>query len=217
MIIYHGSNKVIKEPIFGKGKVYNDYGLGFYCTESNELAKEWACNKDSDGYSNKYELDLSGLKVLNLNDKKYSILYWLTLLIQYRNFEIRSDLIRLSKEFLIENYSIDISEYDVIIGYRADDSYFTFAQDFLSNRISLRKLEKAMKLGKLGEQVVLKSKKAFENIKFLDVEIANRNIYFALRNVRDLASRKDYFELREEVNLDDIFIMDLIRGINYEI
>ena len=212
MIIYHGSNKVIKEPIFGKGKVYNDYGLGFYCTESNELAKEWACNKDSDGYSNKYELDLSGLKVLNLNDKKYSILHWLTLLIQYRNFEIRSDLIRLSKEFLIENYSIDISGYDVIIGYRADDSYFTFAQDFLSNRISLRKLEKAMKLGKLGEQVVLKSKKAFENIKFLDVEIANKNIYFALRNVRDLASRKDYFELREEVNLDDIFIMDLIRG-----
>jgi hypothetical protein len=69
-----------------------------------------------------------------------------------------------------------------------------------------------MKLGKLGEQVVLKSEKAFENIKFLDVEIANRNIYFALRNVRDLASRKDYFELREEVNLDDIFIMDLIRG-----
>ena len=126
MIIYHGSNKVIKEPIFGKGKVYNDYGLGFYCTESNELAKEWACNKDSDGYSNKYELDLSDLKVLNLNDKKYSILHWLTLLIQYRNFEIRSDLIRLSKEFLIENYSIDISEYDVIIGYRADDSYFTF-------------------------------------------------------------------------------------------
>ena len=30
--------------------------------------------------------------------------------------------------------------YDVIIGYRADDSYFAFAQDFLNNAISLNTL-----------------------------------------------------------------------------
>lgn len=41
VILYHGSPDVIKKPVFGKGKVYNDYGFGFYCTEHLELAKEW--------------------------------------------------------------------------------------------------------------------------------------------------------------------------------
>lgn len=27
--IYNGSEKIIKEPIFGYGKTYNDYGLAF--------------------------------------------------------------------------------------------------------------------------------------------------------------------------------------------
>ena len=53
-------------------------------------------------------------------------------------------------------FLLDISEYDVIIGYRADDSYFSFAQDFVAGVISLQKLSEAMQLGKLGEQIVLK-------------------------------------------------------------
>jgi hypothetical protein len=48
--IYHGSDHIIEQPVFGKGKPFNDYGLGFYCTEHIELAKEWACSADSDGY-----------------------------------------------------------------------------------------------------------------------------------------------------------------------
>ena len=38
--IYHGSPKVIERLVFGEGKVHNDYGRGFYCTEHAELAKE---------------------------------------------------------------------------------------------------------------------------------------------------------------------------------
>ena len=52
IILYHGSNEKIERPIFGKGKVYNDYGQGFYCTEHIELAKEWACNEGVDGFAN---------------------------------------------------------------------------------------------------------------------------------------------------------------------
>ena len=67
IILYHGSNEKIERPIFGKGKVYNDYGQGFYCTEHIELAKEWACNEGVDGFANKYELDLINLKILNFD------------------------------------------------------------------------------------------------------------------------------------------------------
>ena len=38
--IYHGSPNLIERPVFGEGKVHNDYGRGFYCTEHAELAKE---------------------------------------------------------------------------------------------------------------------------------------------------------------------------------
>ena len=49
--IYHGSDHIISKPEFGKGKFWNDYGRGFYCTESIELAKEWACSEaGKDGY-----------------------------------------------------------------------------------------------------------------------------------------------------------------------
>ena len=48
--IYHGSSHIIEKPIFGAGKPYNDYGLGFYCTDSLEMAKEWGVSKDVNGY-----------------------------------------------------------------------------------------------------------------------------------------------------------------------
>lgn len=211
-IIYHGSINIIKEPIYGYGKKYNDYGLGFYCTENIELAKEWAVNKDKDGYANIYELDISDLNILNLNDKKYNILHWLTLLIKNREFDLRTIVSKRAKEYLIKNYSIDLNGIDIVIGYRADDSYFTFAQDFLNNSISLRKLNEAMRLGDLGEQIVLISKKAFDNVKYVGNEIAYSNIYYVLKNIRDLTARKYYFNKREELNDDDIFMSDIIRG-----
>ena len=41
MILYHGSDHIIERPIYGKGNVHNDYGLGFYTTWDLEIAKEW--------------------------------------------------------------------------------------------------------------------------------------------------------------------------------
>lgn len=54
MILYHGSEKIIETPVYGKGNLRNDYGRGFYCTESEELAKEWACSNHRDGFANVY-------------------------------------------------------------------------------------------------------------------------------------------------------------------
>ena len=164
MILYHGSDKEIKKPLYKFGKTYNDYGQGFYLTENKELAKEWASDSNGDGYVNAYELDLEKMNVLDLTNKKYNILHWLAILVKNREFSVSSQIMEASKEYLLDNFLIDTSEYDVVIGYRADDSYFSFAKDFLSNTISLEKLSKAMKLGNLGIQVFIRSKKAFDNI-----------------------------------------------------
>lgn len=67
MLVYHGSNHIIERPVYNGSKRTNDYGYGFYATESLELAKEWACADNRDGFANRYEADLNGLSVLNLN------------------------------------------------------------------------------------------------------------------------------------------------------
>ena len=35
--LFHGSEKIIETPTFGMGRKNNDFGLGFYCTESEKL------------------------------------------------------------------------------------------------------------------------------------------------------------------------------------
>ena len=37
--IYHGSEQIVEVPTFGEGKKNNYFGLGFYYTESDDLAK----------------------------------------------------------------------------------------------------------------------------------------------------------------------------------
>lgn len=209
--LYHGSTEIIEKPVYGKGKLYNDYGSGFYCTKHIELAKEWACMEGIDGYANKYELVSDNLSVLNLSDEKYNILHWLTLLVTYRKITLPTPMAKRSVEWLKKNFFIDIDKYDMIIGYRADDSYFSFARAFLNNEISIEQLNYAMKLGKLGEQVVLKSKKAFNNIKYVSCEPADNSIYYARRKARDDKARNDYFTELEKEDLNGLYIRDIIR------
>lgn len=213
MILYHGSEKIIRNPKYGYGTLGNDFGRGFYCTENIELAKEWACKKNTDGFVNQYEMDVTKLQILNLNDEKYHILNWLALLTKYRGYWQAKSVAEEAKDFLQQSYLLDIAPYDVIIGYRADDSYFSFAQDFVSNTISLQTLSRAMRLGKLGEQIVLKSEKAFSEIHYVDSMPALANEYFVKKAGRDLSARKEYASEKKKVDFrNDIYMIDILRG-----
>ena len=213
--LYHGSENIIKIPQYHFGNPKNDYGYGFYCTENPELAKEWGCTEEKDGFANEYLLNLEGLSLLNLSQSKYNILNWLAILLENRTFELASDISISAKGYLLNNFSISYKKYDIIRGYRADDSYFSFANAFLNNTISVQKLNEAMYLGKLGEQVVLKSKKAFSQISYISNSAADRNIYYPKKMLRDSTARQSFFKLRSDselTNPDAIFIMDIIRG-----
>ena len=213
MIIYHGSKDIIEKPEFGKGNRKNDYGLGFYCTENVELAKEWACsNNETNGYANQYEIDLSSYKVLDLREEKYSILNWMALLLKFRTFDVNTPISVQAKEYILENFYVDVEEYDVIIGYRADDSYFSFAKDFINNTISVEQLAEAMRLGELGIQIVLKSKKAFDTVKYVSYELAESKEYYVKRVSRDKKARETYLSgHRQNLVTDGLFVMDIIR------
>ena len=212
IVIYHGSSKIIQKPIFGVGNPNNDYGLGFYCTENMELAKEWACSTEMDGYANKYELDLSDLSVLSLTSGDFHILNWLFVLLENRKFRIGGDIAKQAKDYIFDNFAIDYKSYDIMKGYRADDSYFSFANAFLNNTISISQLEKAMVLGKLGEQVVALSEKAFDSFSFVESSPAPKEIYLPKKLARDTEAREEF---RKEKNRDSIltekYVIDIIR------
>ena len=211
IIIYHGSSNIIEKPQYGAGKPYNDYGRGFYCTEHIELAKEWSCNEETDGFVNGYELDLSNLKILNLTDERYSILNWLAILMDNRIGRLSTPIEKQGREYLLEHFLPEYKEYDVITGYRADDSYFSFARAFVANGISLKQLGLAMHLGKLGQQYVLKSEKAFHKIQFIGYEISDNSQYYPKRKARDEAARDAFMKELEKDDIEGIYMRDIIR------
>ena len=212
MIVYHGSDHVIEVPTFNGGKRTNDYGRGFYTTESLELAKEWACADDQDGFANAYELDMTGLCILNLNAPEYNILNWLAILTKNRSYWQSGSIAEEAKDYLQRYFYIDTGLYDIIIGYRADDSYFTFAQDFVAGTISLAKLSEAMRLGKLGEQIVLKSQLAFSHIHFIEALPADAATYYEKKSTRDRQARRAYRNSkRSSDGIHELYMLDIMR------
>ena len=212
LTLYHGSEAIRQVPVFGQGNPFNDYGLGFSCTENIDLAKEWACADTRGGFVNSYSIDTDGLEILCLNAKEYHILNWLAILLENRTFDIKAAVARQTKEYILEHFLPDYKHFDIIVGYRADDSYFSFSRAFLENLISLEQLQRAMHLGRLEEQVVIKSRKAFERIRFQQAEYADGGVYYPLRQKRDRQAREGYFKLQEEATAADaVYAIDLLR------
>ncbi len=117
-----------------------------------------------------------------------------------------------AKDYLQQHFLIDPAPYDVIIGYRADDSYFTFAQDFVAGAISLAKLSEAMRLGKLGEQIVLKSDRAFEGLRFIGAERADAETWYEKKTVRDREARRAYRSTRKATDgVGGLYMLDIMR------
>ena len=209
--IFHGSEKIIEHPIWGEGRKNNDFGIGFYCTESLELAKEWAVSSLRDGFANKYILDTKYLNILNLNSSAYTILNWIAVLVEHRLFSITTPVARRAKSYLVEKFGVNVNAFDIIRGYRADDSYFDYAESFINNAISVEQLAQAMKLGKLGEQIVIKSKYAFTKLKYKGFEVAEKGKYYVHRKSRNDEANRQYFEMLDKES-DGLYIQDIIRG-----
>lgn len=170
MKIYHGSKQIIESPIVKGSNPTNDYGPAFYMTVDLDAAKSWACKNNSKGIVNNYSIRsdrFNNLKILDLTKKdQYSVLNWMAILMHFR---------KLDSTFVINNklvldwlakYYIDVDEYDVVIGFRADDAYFRFPTRFISNDLAIEDLEDIFLSGNLGIQYAFISEKALRLLKF---------------------------------------------------
>ena len=175
------------------------------------MVKEWSVGKDTNGFANKYTVECDGLEILDLNDSQFCILHWLAVLLENREFDAASPLAYQAKEYLLETFRVNYHDCDCMIGYRADDSYFSFAQDFINGTISYRQLNRAMHLGKLGQQFVLKSKRSFERIIFEGYEIAESTEWYIKKMARDQAARREYFDVeRNRIERDELFVTQIL-------
>lgn len=209
MRFYYGADKLVKKPIYNFGNPNNDYGLGFYLTDDKEIARLWASKNIEGGYLIEYEVDLTGLKILELaKNSNENVLSWIALLISHRFSYEDKNKFKSAINFLTTIYQVNINDYDLIIGYRADDAYFDYSRDFVANELSLETLKKAMELGKLGKQFVLISKKAFTQITYIRSErVLPSNNYKVFRDKNKL----DYFKLRKEDSINNTYLRDIMR------
>lgn len=163
LILFHGTPDNIVVPTYGKGNEKHDYGMGFYLTESIDLAKEWAVCRpnETNGWVHKYELDTEGLKILDF--QQINVLAWLAELMKHRDAADSRRYRMLAKKF-IEKYGVDTDEYDVIRGWRANASYFYIAKEFVRDNIDMDILEELLSLGSLGIQYCIKSELAYSKL-----------------------------------------------------
>lgn len=218
-VLYHGNDREITAPTFGEGALSNDYGQGFYLSPDIEMSKKWAWSEYYDGpirYLHQYALDVKELKILNLT--RLDVKCWLSLLCNYRvrnaNSEKVNSISRQRALLLAEKFPVEDNRFDVIIGYRADDRFFTYIADFLMGAISLETLEKVMHLGLLGIQVFIKSKKAFNTLYYMrDVDAMVDISYKGKFGFIVDKANSSYYDIKSKQDpTKGTFILSLLEG-----
>ena len=174
MILYHGSNSCIQKPDLLHGREDIDFGKGFYLTEDKVMASKWASIKAT-ACVNKYEIDLSELKVIELKLDKN----WLDFVATNRGYA---------------DYEFDVENYDVIIGPTADDKLFSTLESYFTGNISAETAIKYLDVAGYSNQVVLKSNKAVEMLSYVEAKLltADEKKYYKelARKDRDEALNK---------------------------
>ncbi len=209
MELCHGSDKIIVTPKYNYGNHSNDYGCGFYMSNQKDVAKLWASKNIDGGYVMSYEVNIKNLNVLFLDDQNEdNILKWISILVKHHFSRYEIERYKNTIEALNNKYPLDIENYDMIVGYLADDSYFQYSRDFIANDLSLEMLSKAMHLGRLGKQYVLISEKSFKNIVLKNYEkISYSNEYDYFRK----EANRQYHIIKNEDSINNTYIRDILR------
>lgn len=218
MVIYHGSKKKIEKPIVKGSDPTNDYGPSFYLTVDLDAAKSWACKDNVIGVVNKYTVSdrlYKKLRVLDLTDKsKYSVLNWVAILMHFR---ILDSTFKRNNELVLrwlEKYYINVDEYDVVIGFRADDSYFLFPLRFVSNDLAFEDLENVYLLGDLGIQYAFMSEKSINLLKFDQIIECDNEFLGRYPSIVDKASKEFNELLNKPRDPKKTYVLDLMRKDN---
>lgn len=160
-LFYHGSYCEINKPDLKDTRQRVDFGAGFYLTEDVHIADKWAASK-SEAIRNVYQLNFEGLRVYQINDDNE----WFDYVIANR---------------MGDTVPSKFSDYDVIIGKIADDRLFNAIEDYANGDLSKENAIKIIASMDYGLQIVLKTERAINQLKFIESKILHG---FELANVK---------------------------------
>lgn len=159
MILYHGSNVIVKDPKIIKANRTLDFGHGFYTTTSKEQALKWSKIKSKrenveKGIVSIYELDDSIFKERNLNVKMFigASKEWLEFVLDNR---------------MKEEYT---HRYDIVKGSVANDRVYACLNAFENKFMDFDRAIKELRTYKLSDQISFHTSKALTYLNFISYE-----------------------------------------------
>lgn len=195
MIVYHGTDKEIREPKLQIGRPDTDFGQGFYVAFNDYMAKKWAVRKRYP-VINEYDINLTGLKVKQFGIDKE----WLDFVINNRN------------GIFLKQYD----RYDVLIGTTADDKMFTTIENYEQGFLSANDAIAILNNMDVGIQACLRTSEAIKALTYkqaysLDFKAIHK-LREEIKNDRKIAQNKTnemLRQIREKENILDISQLSL--------
>lgn len=164
IILYHGSKSGIKGAIAPISRDRCDFGKGFYMGTERTQPLTLICN-----YSNAklytMKVRLTGLKVLDIEVG----IDW-ALFVAFH----RGKMDTISDSVIYRRFENMAKEYDMIIGYIANDRMFVVLDRFFSGEITDTALINSLSALKLGKQYVARTQKACNQIEIVKEQVLSK-------------------------------------------
>ena len=156
MILYHGSNVEVKEPVLLKVQRELDFGKGFYTTSDMEQAARWAWRTakrrgESNAFVTVYEVNEDELKNIRLLSFDSPNVEWLNFVVKNRKGENIAD------------------NWDVISGPVADDQTAQVIDLYLDGLYDEEEAIRRFLTQKLKDQYTFKTLEAINLLKYKEV------------------------------------------------
>lgn len=155
MLLYHGSNMVVREPRILPNLRQLDFGGGFYLTSSKQQATKWAhavTRRRNRGKAvlNTYKLDISNTDALNVLKFPEANGGWLDFVVANRR-----------------GTDVDTS-YDLVIGPVANDSTLPVIDDYMRGTYPKHIAIELLQPQNLTDQYAFLSEKALSLLTFVE-------------------------------------------------
>ena len=174
-LLFHGAKNVINLPLDLKySKDNNDFGKGFYLGENFEQASTYISNTASK-YVYAFSLNISNLKVEKFNVDTE----WMIAIAYYRGW-----LQQYEQDKILKSIIEKVENADVIIAPIADNRMFDLISEFVDGVITNEQCEHAIAATNLGNQYVVKTKKALEKLDFIKLFFLSSKEKDAYKNKR---------------------------------
>ena len=159
MILYHTSDREIRDPDIHYGRRNADFGWGFYLTPDREFTYRWARDH---AVVNEYELDESGLDV--------------------HRFARGVDWFRY---IFYNRRAKDTLEADVVMGPIANDTIFDTLGVISSGYLKPEDALRLLMIGPAYTQVAIKSETAVQHLRWIRSEQISRLDEMSLKREQD--------------------------------